>query len=135
MDQEETVAEIRKYVNKRYFDDIKWNLRSGSCWQFNSNIFEALGHILLGLGAILSFSTGFFDYMLLSFIAGCVTTSAMVCLKFSSYASGESSQRIDRANLICKELGIKDVVDTNDATDDTSDQNDMFNNYAVEAEV
>ncbi|AVL94584.1 hypothetical protein ma198 [Moumouvirus australiensis] len=61
---------IRKEVEKTYQNDIKYNLRSKSRWKFIGDFVEALSELCLLASTILAFSAGFYDYMLLSYLAG-----------------------------------------------------------------
>ena len=126
MNRQDLKNQVNEYVNQSYLKDIKWNMRSRTCWQFTSNFCETLGYILLGLNAILAFAADFFDYMILSFIAGCLSVSSMVILKFSSYASRESSERVDRVNKILEEIGVDEIVDTNDIDEDNADHENVI---------
>jgi len=59
----------------------------------------------------LAFAAGSFDNFILSFIAGCCGTLALVLLRFSTFSIRESRDRINQANDILAELGINKMVD------------------------
>ena len=97
-------------IEKTYYNDIKWNLRSRSIWKGVGDATEALSQILTGAATILAFAAGFFNYAMLSFIAGCLGTGALVFLKFSSYSMKESKERTEEVNQILIKLGMAPVV-------------------------
>ena len=98
-------------VEKNYYDDINYNIKSKSRWKIIGDITEALSHIFIGFSTILAFSSGFFDNRLLSFIAGCFGTAAFVLLRFSSYSMKESRERTEQVNILLKNLGLDPMSD------------------------
>lgn len=119
MAENDTSAELITLANKiqkelvdtNYYDDVKYNLTSKSRWKFVGDLSEAFSQILIAVGAILAFASGFFGHTLLAFIAGCVSTGAIVFKQFSSYCARESSERTRQVNKILKILGLKEVPD------------------------
>lgn len=109
-------------IQKTFYDDLKYNIRSKSRWKFISDICEAISNILAGIAAILAFAAGVFDYSLLSFIAGCCGTSSMVFLHFSTYAMRESRERTHQVNKILSKLGLDTIPDI--SINSTEPQND-----------
>ncbi|XWV25557.1 hypothetical protein QJ856_gp0197 [Tupanvirus deep ocean] len=106
------VNKIRtELVEKTYFDDVKYNIKSKSRWKITGDVTEALSHILTGVAAVLAFAAGFFDYKELSFVAGCLGTISIVLLQFSSYATKESKERTQQVNRILDRLGIDEIAD------------------------
>jgi hypothetical protein len=108
----ELVNKIKKdIIEKSYYSDVKFNIRWKSYWKIIADVSETFAHIFTGVSAILAFASGFFNYTLLSFIAGCFGTGALVLLKFSSYAIAQSKERTQQVNLILDKLGIVDIPD------------------------
>src|SRR5581483_1250606 len=89
----------KELVDKSYYNDIKFNLKWKSYWKVIADVSETLAQILIGISAVLAFASGFFEYTLLSFIAGCFGTASLVLYKFSSYSMGESKERTAQVNL------------------------------------
>ncbi|XWV26896.1 hypothetical protein QJ857_gp0154 [Tupanvirus soda lake] len=106
------VNKIRtELVEKTYFNDVKYNIKSKSRWKIVGDIAEAISHILTGVSAVLAFAAGFFDYKELSFVAGCLGTISLVLFQFSYYATKESKERTKQVNRILDKLGIDEIVD------------------------
>lgn len=98
-------------IEKTYYDDVQYHLNSKSRWKTIGDICETLSHVCTGVSAVLSFSAGVFDNKILAFIAGCLGTSSLVLLKFSSYATRESKERTDQVNILLSDLGISKISD------------------------
>lgn len=112
-------TEINKMIDEDYLSNVKLGLSSRSCWKFTGDCTETLGHISIGVSAIIAFAAGFFGIGFLSFIAGCFSTGAILLLKFSSYSMGESKERTTEINRILSKLNIDELVDI--AIDSASD--------------
>lgn len=102
---------VRDLIEKTYYEEIKSGLEGRTKWKTVGDVAEVVSHVLTGLSTIVSFSAGFFSFEGLPFIAGCLGTMALICLKFSSYAMHESRERTSGANKILEILGIKKIVD------------------------
>ena len=108
----ELVNRIRtELVEKNYYEDVAYNIKSKSRWKIIADITEAIARILSGVSVVLAFAAGFFNYMLLSFISGCFGTLALVLLHFSSYSMNESKERTEQVNRILAKIGIDTIAD------------------------
>ncbi len=101
----------KELVETNYYRDVKYNLASKSRWKIVGDVSEAFANILIVLTSILAFSAGVFNYILLSFIAGCFGTLSLALLRFSSYSMMESRERTQQVNLLLQNLGIDSIVD------------------------
>uniref|UniRef100_A0A6G6AAN0 Uncharacterized protein n=1 Tax=Borely moumouvirus TaxID=2712067 RepID=A0A6G6AAN0_9VIRU len=102
---------IRKEVEKTYQNDIKYNLRSKSRWKFIGDFVEALSELCLLASTILAFSAGFYDYMLLSYLAGLMGTISLALIGFSNYAVKESRERTKQVNILLDKIGSETIPD------------------------
>jgi hypothetical protein len=107
-------------VEKTYYDDVKYNIRSKSRWKIIGDVTEASSYVMTGIATILAFAAGFSSNTWLSFVAGCFSTGSLVFLQFSSYATRESKERTQQVNKILDKLGIEEIVDI---TIDSSEAN------------
>lgn len=108
-------------IEKSYFDDIKYNIRSKSTWKIIGDVLETLAYLCMGISGIFAFASGFFEQRILSFIAGCLSVTAALFFKFSSRAMAESSERTKQVNYLLKALSM-DVIP--DIVIDSVDNND-----------
>lgn len=109
---EEMIEKIRKeLIEKTYYSDIKYNIGSKSRWKCAGDVSETLAHIIIAMGIILAFATGFFNVNFLAFISGSMSTGALVFLRFSSYAMKESKERTYQVNRLIEKLGFDDIPD------------------------
>lgn len=98
-------------VEKNYYRDIQYNINSKFRWKWAGDFTEALAHLCTALSVILAFSAGFFNYSLLSFIAGCFGTCSFVLLRLSSYSMKESRERTEQVNALLRKIGIDSIPD------------------------
>lgn len=102
-----------KLINPTYYHEIQNNLKNRDEWKTVGNVFDTLSHLLNGIATILAFAaSGFPDYKILSFIAGCVGVCSLVCRQFSSYALNETNMKTTEVNKILTKLGMEEIVDT-----------------------
>jgi hypothetical protein len=95
-------------INPNISDEVKSLLGSRNKWRRVSNICETSGQVLILASTILAFASGVYKCNdSLSFAAGCVNVASISLLKFSGYASNESTER----NKILNELLIRCKVE------------------------
>ena len=112
MASSEFVQKIKtELIEKSYFNDIKYNIKSRSRWKIIGDICETLAYLCMGLSGIFAFAAGFFEQRVLSFVAGCLSIAAPLFLKYSSRAMAESTERTNEVNLLLKALGIDEIPD------------------------
>jgi len=114
-----TKQHIIEMINDRYNEDIKIGLANRSGWKTTGDVSETLGYVLLGASTIISFSAGFFDIRVLSFVAGCVGICSSLLLKFALYSMTQSKESTNEINKILTKIGIDNVVDISDPTPKT----------------
>ncbi|AGC01720.1 hypothetical protein H012_gp745 [Acanthamoeba polyphaga moumouvirus] len=102
---------IKKEVEKTYQSDIKYNLKSKSRWKFIGDFVEALSELCLLASTILAFSAGFYDYLLLSYLAGLMGTISLSLIGFSNYAVKESRERTKQVNTLLDKIGSETIPD------------------------
>ncbi|AQN68065.1 hypothetical protein [Saudi moumouvirus] len=102
---------IKKEVEKTYHSDIKYNLKSKSRWKFIGDFVEALSELCLLASTILAFSAGFYDYLLLSYLAGLMGTISLSLIGFSNYAVKESRERTKQVNTLLDKIGSETIPD------------------------
>ncbi|AGF85577.1 hypothetical protein QJ854_gp205 [Moumouvirus goulette] len=102
---------IKKEVEKTYHNDLKYNLRSKSRWKFIGDVVEALSELCLLASTILAFSAGFYDLMLLSYLAGLMGTISLSLIGFSNYAVKESRERTKQVNTLLDKIGSETIPD------------------------
>lgn len=106
--------DIIELINKRYNEDIRLGLWSRSAWRVAADISETVGYIFLGITSIISFSSGFFDIRVLSYVAGSVGILSGLLLKFAIYAMAQSKERTSMVNKILADININPIVDISD---------------------
>jgi hypothetical protein len=98
-----------------------WRIR----WRNIANLFEALVKIMIGIGTVLAYSSGYYHMPVLAYYSGLAGTIALVFGEFSSYCKKESHERTNLFNRLLRHLGIDAVPDT---TEDETNIPDEHNN-------
>jgi hypothetical protein len=98
-------------IDPNYYNDVDYNINGRSRWKMISDISGTVSQICTGVATILAFAAGYFNSNVLSFLAGCFGTVALVLIRFSSYAMQESSDRTIQTNILLQDLGISKIVD------------------------
>jgi hypothetical protein len=100
---------VRELIEPFYLDDIKSMIRGKKCWKLSGQVFETISKVLVAVGGIISFSSGYFNDPLLSFLAGSISTLSLATLQFSSFAYVENKKQGQDLNVLLKKLNL-DVI-------------------------
>jgi hypothetical protein len=100
---------VHELIEPFYLDDIKSMIRGKKCWKLSGQIFETVSKVLVAVGGIISFSSGYFDDPILSFLAGSISTLSLATLQFSSFAYTENKKQGQDLNVLLKKLNL-DVI-------------------------
>lgn len=100
---------VHDLIEPFYVDDIKSMIRGKKCWKLSGQIFETVSKVLVAVGGIMSFSSGYFNDPILSFLAGSVSTLSLATLQFSSFAYMENKKQGQDLNVLLKKLNL-DVI-------------------------
>jgi len=82
---------------------------------------------MVAVGGVLSFSSGYFNSPLLSFISGSVSTISLACLQFSSFSYIQNKKQSEQLNVLLKTLDL-DIVPVQLLFDDGSNTTANNNN-------
>ncbi len=99
--------DIIKLINKQNVDDVKSGLKCRGCCKCTGDVCEFLGHILIGVAAIISFAAGIWDLNYLAYISGGLSIGSMSLIKFSAYATKESRERTQEINKILTSVQVQ----------------------------
>ena len=100
---------VHDLIEPFYLDDIKSLIKNKKCWKRSGQIFETVSKILVAIGGIVSFSSGYFNDPILSFFAGTISTLSLATLQFSSFAYLENKKQSQDLNVLLKKLNI-DII-------------------------
>jgi len=123
---------IKEQIEPYYEREIKGTILGKQCWKTVGQIFETLSKIFVALGGVVSFSSGYFSYPILGFVAGAISTVSLAMLQFSSFAYNENKKRTDELNVTLSKLNIDTVPEMNMSTnriDNDIDSNNELNKY------
>ena len=100
---------VRELIEPYYIEDIQTKIKGKKCWKRTGQIFETTSKVLVAIGSILSFSSGYFKDSTLSFFAGSISTLSLATLQFASFAYMENKRQSHELNILLKKLDL-DVV-------------------------
>lgn len=100
---------LKKYIEPSYTDDVDNLIRGRKCWRITGQIFETISKLLVAAGGIVSFSSGYFSYPVLGFIAGGISTVSLAMLQFSSFSYSENKKQAQELNIILKKLNVDTI--------------------------
>lgn len=94
-----------------YKTEIKLNLRQRKLWARLFSLFSTLTVILMGASTVVSFSaTQFENTVYISYIAGILGVTSLMCKSFSNFCRYQSSASTHRVNTLLKSIGIQDII-------------------------
>ena len=100
---------IKELIEPSYVSDIKFMIKSKKYWKITGEIFETMSKIMVAVGSILSFSSGYFSNPNLSFLAGSVSTVSLAMLQFSSFSYSENKKQGTELNIILQKLDLDTI--------------------------
>lgn len=104
---------VKTQVEPLYDSEIKHKISDTKCWRITGSIFETLSKIFLSSGAILSFSSGYYNNTTLSFISGTISTISLAFLQFSAFCFKEQVRNLNELNMLLKKLNIDTFPSSN----------------------
>lgn len=120
-------------IEPNYRNEIIEFINNRTMWRKSGILFQTFSKLFLGVGSILSFSSGIFVEYNLNFYAGTITTLSLVALQFSSYSFKESKLATKELNILLKTLKIDNVPDvlTSVKIEDNSNSNSKIDTSEV----
>jgi hypothetical protein len=100
---------IEKLIEPSYKNDIKTMIKGKKCWRITGMSFETMSKIMVATGGVLSFSSGYFNSQILSFISGSISTISLACLQFSSFSYIQNKKQSEELNILLKTLDLETV--------------------------
>ena len=100
---------IKEIIEPFYLEDIKNNINNEKKYKSLGTSFELTSKIMITISSILSLSSGFFNYPLLSFMAGSTSTISLACIQFASYFYKKSNSNIIELNSLLQKIHIDTI--------------------------
>jgi len=100
---------MQEMIEKSYVYDVESLVLGRRRWKKTGQAFETMSKILVAVGGIISFSSGYFDVSALSFLSGSVSVISIAFLQFSSFCYIENKKQANELNVILKKLGLETV--------------------------
>ena len=100
---------VKELIEPMYISDVKNAIKEKKCWKVTGQLFETFSKVLVAVGGILSFSSGYYSYPTLGFVAGSVSTVSLAMLQFSSFSYGQNKKQSSELNILLTKLDIDTV--------------------------
>ena len=118
---------VKEFIEPMYINDVKNTIKGKKCWKLTGQIFETMSKILVAIGGIISFSSGYYSNPTLGFVAGSVSTVSLAMLQFSSFSYGENKKQSSELNILLTKLDIDTIPELNRDVDKNDDSKNINN--------
>jgi hypothetical protein len=124
---------VKEFIEPMYINDVKTAINEKKCWKITGQLFETISKVLVAIGGIISFSSGYYGDPTLGFVAGAVSTVSLAMLQFSSFSYGENKKQSSELNLLLTKLDIDTIPEFNRdvSINDDSKINDEINSLKM----
>ena len=109
---------VNNIIKPNYINEIHDSTKHRSMWKKRAMRFETCSKMFIGIGSILSFSSGVYGYQTLSFVSGAVSTLSLVLLQYANFSYKESKKATSDLNILLDNIGIKKVPELNTTVQD-----------------
>jgi hypothetical protein len=120
---------VKELVEPMYINDIQSTIQGKRCWRLTGQIFETMSKVLVAIGGIISFSSGYYNYPALGFIAGSISTVSLAMLQFSSFSYSENKKQSSELNILLHKLDIDTIPELDRQVDMLSAKKDDSNSF------
>jgi len=100
---------VKELIEPMYVRDVKSAINEKKCWKVTGQVFETFSKVLVAIGGIISFSSGYYSNPTLGFVAGSVSTVSLAMLQFSSFSYGQNKKQTSELNLLLTKLDLDTV--------------------------
>ena len=104
---------VKEFIEPMYIADVKNAINEKKCWKITGQVFETMSKVLVAIGGIISFSSGYYSNPTLGFVAGSVSTVSLAMLQFSSFSYGENKKQSSELNMLLTKLDIDTIPELN----------------------
>lgn len=120
---EDAKKEIFNYVENSYKNDVKEMIFGKTCWRRTGITFETLSKVTIVVGGVLSFSSGYFNSNILSFVSGSISVISLALLQFGTFGFKQAKKRANDLNILLKKLDLDTIPVMDDDPDALSSGN------------
>ena len=110
---------VNTIIKPNYIEEIKYSTANRVNWKKRAMRLETCSKLFIGVGGIVSFSSGFYGYPTLSFISGAISTISLVLLQYANFSYKESKKATTDLNILLDNIGIKKVPELSTASQET----------------
>ena len=111
---------VEQLIEPSYKSDIKKLINDKKCWKCTGITFETVSKIMVAISGVFSFSSGYFQNPMLSFISGSIATLSLALLQFSGFSYSQNKKTGDDLNILLKSLDLETIPVLSRVSDDGS---------------
>lgn len=100
---------LTELVEPLYFEEIRVIIHKKECCKYTGQVFDTLSKVLVAVGTIVSFSSGYFKLPMLGFIAGSISTCSLALLQLSSFSYNENRKQSRDLNILLEKLNMDSI--------------------------
>lgn len=114
---------VEQLIEPSYKNDIDNLINDKKCWKSTGITFETISKIMVAISGVFSFSSGYFQNPMLSFISGSIATLSLALLQFSGFSYSQNKKTGDDLNVLLKSLDLETIPVLARSSDDGSGSN------------
>jgi hypothetical protein len=111
---------VEQLIEPSFKDDIKKLITDKKCWKCTGITFETVSKIMVAISGVFSFSSGYFQNPMLSFISGSIATLSLALLQFSGFSYSQNKKTGQDLNILLKSLDLETIPVLARVSDDGS---------------
>jgi len=100
---------VEQLIEPSYKSDIKKLINDKKCWKCTGITFETVSKIMVAISGVFSFSSGYFQNPMLSFISGSIATLSLALLQFSGFSYSQNKKTGEDLNVLLKSLDLDTI--------------------------
>ena len=100
---------VEKLIEPSYKDDIEKLIIDKKRWKCTGITFETVSKIMVAISGVFSFSSGYFQNPMLSFISGSIATLSLALLQFSGFSYSQNKKTGEDLNILLKSLDLETI--------------------------
>lgn len=122
---------LKEFIEPNYKRNVQENIELIKYFRRFGLFFDSISKLFVGVGSVMSFSSGIYKSKSLSFVSGTISVISLVFLQYATFSFKESKKYTAELNNILRKLNI-DIIpeqydDTNYVLDNTPDRSFIIN--------
>lgn len=117
---------IHNLIEPYYKNAIKVAISGKKIWRLCGISLETISKILVAIGGITSFSAGYYNNNILSFISGSISCMSLTLFQLSSFSYKENEKHSQELNNLLKKINLDTISEPSHSLELNSSQNNRM---------